>query len=95
MTGMSTAFAILMVGHSLFGKSSPDMLQAALKAAEMPAQVEEQIINGAPLSYNWDNAETAEGVNARARLAEGGVTHLILTEAMPLAPNIASKRRGR
>ncbi|MFC6584908.1 hypothetical protein [Sulfitobacter aestuariivivens] len=43
-----------------------------------------QIINGAPLRYNWDHSGSAEGVDARTVLAEGGTTHLILTEAIPL-----------
>ncbi|WP_370401075.1 hypothetical protein [Sulfitobacter sp. JB4-11] len=76
--------SVLMVGHSLFGKDGPNMLQEALRAGTGAGEVRAQIINGAPLKYNWDNSDTAEGVDARAVLPAGGVDHLILTEAVPL-----------
>ncbi len=80
--------AVLMVGHSLIGPHQPQMLDHMLSARGIDAPVEAQIINGAPLHYNWDQGFLADGVNARDRLAEGGVTHLILTEAIPLATHL-------
>ena len=85
MSGLSTVFTILMVGHSLFGNDGPDMLQEALRTGTGAATVSAQIINGAPLRYNWEESANAEGVDARAILPQGGITHLILTEAIPLA----------
>ncbi|MCX7559228.1 hypothetical protein OS190_06570 [Sulfitobacter sp. F26204] len=84
MSGLATLFSILMVGHSLFGTTGPTMLEQALLAGTGEGHVQAQIINGAPLRYNWEKSDTAEGVDARAVLPEGGVTHLILTEAIPL-----------
>ena len=85
---MSKLFAVLMVGHSLFGTDGPDMLQEALRTGQGEGTVTAQIINGAPLKYNWENSDTAEGVDARAVLPMGATTHLILTEALPLENHI-------
>lgn len=81
-------FSIMMVGHSLFGQDGPDMLAAALQAGGATAQVQAQIINGAPLKYNWNKSDEAEGADARAVLPMGKTTHLILTEAIPLADQV-------
>ncbi len=85
MSGLSSLYAVLMVGHSLFGTTGPTMLEQALLAGTGDAKVQAQITNGAPLRYNWDESDKAEGVDARAVLPAGGVTHLIMTEAVPLA----------
>ena len=85
MSGLGGLFSVLMVGHSLFGADGPDMLQEALRAGVGQGEVRAQIINGAPLRYNWDESDRAEGVDARTVLPEGQTTHLILTEAIPLA----------
>lgn len=85
MSGLGGLFSVLMVGHSLFGADGPDMLQEALRAGLGQGEVRAQIINGAPLRYNWDESDSAEGVDARGVLPEGQTTHLILTEAIPLA----------
>lgn len=79
---------ILFVGHSLVGPGLPPLVEAGLSAMEAPANVEAQIINGAPLSWNWENSARAEGVDARARLAGGRVSALILTEAQPIAAQV-------
>ncbi len=84
MNPLSTVFAVLMVGHSLFGTTGPSMLEQALLAGTGDASVQAQITNGAPLRYNWDNSDKAEGVDARDVLPAGGITDLILTEAIPL-----------
>ncbi|SDF48640.1 hypothetical protein [Sulfitobacter delicatus] len=85
MSGLGGLLSVLMVGHSLFGQTGPDMLQEALRAGRGKGEVRAQIINGAPLRYNWEESDKAEGVDARSVLPEGGTTHLILTEAIPLA----------
>ncbi len=79
---------ILFVGHSLVGPGLPPLVEAGLAAMEEPAQVRAQVINGAPLAWNWDNSASAEGVDARARLADPGVSALILTEAQPIAAQV-------
>ncbi len=82
--------SVVMVGHSLFGQDNPQMLQQLLRSqpgATVPARVEAQIINGAPLSYNWQHADSAEGINARTRLASP-VDAVIVTEAIPLANHL-------
>jgi len=84
MSTLGTVLSVLMVGHSLFGSTGPTMLERALEAGIGDAVVQSQIINGAPLRYNWEHSATAEGVDARDVLPAGGVTHLILTEAIPL-----------
>ncbi len=81
-------FSVLMVGHSLFGQQGPAMLDRALDAAGATASVQAQIINGAPLGYNWQHSDVAEGVDARKVLSRGQVSHLILTEAIPLANHL-------
>lgn len=79
---------VLFVGHSLVGPTLPSMLEAALRQSDATAQVQAQIINGAPLIYNWDHAADAEGIDARARLVQGPVDVLILTEAQPIAEHV-------
>ena len=74
--------SVVMVGHSLFGPDNPVMLQQLLaeqSAAPAKITVEAQIINGAPLSYNWQHGDSAEGINARQRLA-APVDVVIVTE---------------
>lgn len=88
MSGLGTVLSVLMVGHSLFGTTGPSMLEQALLAGTGQGGVQAQIINGAPLRYNWTESHTAEGVDARAVLPEGGVSHLVLTEAIPLANHV-------
>ncbi|MRU16099.1 hypothetical protein FDP25_11725 [Roseovarius sp. A21] len=80
--------SVLLVGHSLFGQTGPRMLEQLLKAGGHAPEVSAQIINGAPLRYNWDNGREAKGDNAREVLAQGGVNAVILTEAIPLADQI-------
>ena len=78
---------VLFVGHSLVGPTLPALVEAALQQMDQPSKAQAQIINGATLAYNWDHAAEAEGVDARARLADRGTDVLILTEAQPFAAN--------
>ena len=59
MTGLASVFSVLMVGHSLFGTTGPTMLEQALLAGTGDARLQAQIINGAPLRYNWNESDTA------------------------------------
>jgi hypothetical protein len=94
VSGLGAAFSVLMVGHSLFAFDGPAMLQSALRAGTGAAEVQAQIINGAPLQYNWQNSGSAEGVDARSVLPEGGIGHLILTEALPLDNHLTWSETG-
>lgn len=82
---LAVLFKVLFVGHSLVGPTLPGMVEAALQRLDGPSVVQAQVINGASLAFNWDHSAEAEGVDARARLAEGGVEALVLTEAQPVA----------
>ncbi|KIN73197.1 hypothetical protein [Sulfitobacter guttiformis] len=84
----STLFSVVMVGHSLFGTAGPDMLDAALRETSAQVEVREQIINGAPLKYNWEKSSEAQGIDARRVLPQGKTTDLIITEAIPLANHL-------
>jgi len=90
----SAVFSVVMVGHSLFGADGPDMLDAALRATSDTVKVEAQIINGAPLKYNWDHSDEAQGIDARVVLPQGSTTDLILTEAIPLANHLKWSETG-
>jgi hypothetical protein len=79
MSVFSVLADVLMVGHSLFGGNLPVLTEEALRQMRGPAVVEAQIINGAPLGFNWENSANAEGVDARARLALRPTDALILT----------------
>ncbi|WP_293572979.1 hypothetical protein [Phaeobacter sp.] len=84
--------SVVMVGHSLFGPDNPLMLEQLLQqqtqvAGSSQITVEAQIINGAPLSYNWTHAADAEGIDARQRLRDP-VDVVILTEAIPLTNHL-------
>ena len=88
MSVFSVLASVLFVGHSLVGPNLPPLLEAALQQMDPPSVVQAQIINGASLAYNWDHAAKAEGVDARALLADQGTDVLILTEAQPFAANV-------
>ena len=88
MSVFSVLVNVLFVGHSLVGPNLPPLLEAALQQMDPPSVVQAQIINGASLAYNWDHAAKAEGVDARALLADQGTDVLILTEAQPFAANV-------
>ncbi|MFY1705936.1 hypothetical protein [Tritonibacter scottomollicae] len=89
---MSTAdliSAVVMIGHSLIGPENPRMVQQLLATGQNNQPVvEHQVINGAPLRYNWEHADKAQGINARTRLAERPADVVIVTEAVPLANHL-------
>ena len=89
MTPETLLTALVMIGHSLIGPDNPRMLQQLLAAGQDNRPVVEyQVINGAPLRYNWEHADKAQGINARERLAKGPVDAVIVTEAIPLANHL-------
>lgn len=84
MTPTTTLLAVLFIGHSLFGKTNPQMLRQVLPNH----QVEAQIINGAPLKYSWNNSAKGEGLDSRVALPTGDFNVVILTEALPLTNHL-------
>lgn len=88
MSFLSLLTEIVFVGHSLIGTGLPPLVEGGMRAAGSPATVEAQVINGAPLKYNWDNSAESQTLDARAHLARGGTDVLILTEAIPLAGHV-------
>lgn len=75
---------ILLIGHSLVGQTMPQMLNSVMESLNRDVQAEVQVINGAPLRYNWDNGDIAQGVNARNALVDGSYDVVVVTEAIPL-----------
>lgn len=89
MTILSVLAEILFVGHSLVGPNLPPLLEVGLIArGQTEARVRAQVINGAPLAWQWDHSAEAEGVDARVVLATEDVDALVLTEAIPLADQV-------
>jgi hypothetical protein len=78
----------LFVGHSLVGQVMPTMFNSFMESQNLDMQADAQVINGAPLRYNWDNGASAEGVNAREVLTSGDYDTVIVTEAIPLEAQI-------
>lgn len=76
------------VGHSLVGHTMPDMLNQFALSKGMNYSSKRQIINGAPLKYNWENPELGEIGNYTTDLSTGNYNTLILTEAIPLDNHI-------
>jgi hypothetical protein len=88
MSVLALLSKILFIGHSLVGPDLPGMVERGLAAMGAPRPVAAQIINGATLGYNWDNAAAAEGVDGRLALAMGDLGDLVLTEAQPIAAHV-------
>ena len=79
---------VLFIGHSLVGPDLPRLVESGLALQGAPAEVQAQIIDGAPLAYNWEHSSEAEGVDGKKALASGQVSDLILTEAIPLSAQV-------
>ncbi|MEM7521512.1 MAG: hypothetical protein AAF307_10785, partial [Pseudomonadota bacterium] len=78
----------LFIGHSLVGPTMPAIFNAFMADQGSTVRADAQVINGAPLIWNWNNGPNAEGVNARAVLPSGEYGSVIVTEAIPLDPQI-------
>ncbi len=84
VAGEPDAASVFMVGHSLVNADMPTMLAALADDAGKQHHRGEQIINGAPLRWNWDHSHEAQGLDARVELPTGDWNVLVLTEAIPL-----------
>lgn len=76
------------IGHSLVGHTMPDMLNQMALSKGINYYSKRQIINGAPLKYNWENPEQGEIGNYTLDLSSANYNTLILTEAIPLDNHI-------
>ena len=80
----SEVLTALFIGHSLIGPDIPEIVENFSELRKPAAEVDIHIINGAPIKYNWENSHKAEGMDARAALAQNSYDAVILTEAIPL-----------
>lgn len=90
----SSLINILLIGHSLIGTTMPLMLQDVAEARHPGSKVSFQVINGAPLVWNWDHSAEAQGVDARAVLPDGNFDVVVMTEGMPLINNTTWNASG-
>ncbi|MBX3272395.1 MAG: hypothetical protein KF729_19200 [Sandaracinaceae bacterium] len=80
---------VFLIGHSLINHHMPAMLHALAQAAGLDYDFQTQIINGAPLRWNWDHSASGEGRHARpgdarAELPSGRFDVVVMTEGIPL-----------
>lgn len=79
---------LFFVGHSLVSPRLPAMMNSLINSQGGDGRADYQLINGAPLGYNWRNGAGAEGMNARTALATGRYDVLVITEGIPLDEQI-------
>lgn len=88
MPGFLTQFladgiTALFIGHSLVSPVLPQMMHEILDS-----EVGYQVINGAPLEWNWNESAQAEGRDGRAWLMDHPVDVMVLTERIPLEDTV-------
>lgn len=79
---------VFFVGHSLVGWDAPEILEAFAADADVGYAYEASIGIGAPLTVQWDMPGNSEGANPRDALSSRPFTSLLLTEAVPIEPNV-------
>jgi hypothetical protein len=72
------------IGHSLVNFDMPAMVHGLALNAGKTSVYNQQIINGSPLQYNYNNYATAQGTSYRIAFPNGGHNALVVTEAIPL-----------
>lgn len=80
---LAEGLSVFYLGHSLVSPTLPEMMQDVLHAP-----VDYQIINGAPLEWQWNHSSEAQGDDGRIWLPTHKIDALVLTERVPLAPTI-------
>lgn len=86
--GYSQNHSTYFVGHSLVGHTMPEMLNQLALSKGINYSSSRQVINGAPLKYNWENPDRGEIGNYTLDLSTANYNTLILTEAIPLDNHI-------
>jgi hypothetical protein len=76
------------LGHSLLNFDMPAMVDGLAASAGKTSNYDQQIINGSPLQYNYNNHATAEGTSFRTAFPNGGYNTFVITEAIPLKGKI-------
>lgn len=82
------SLSVFFIGHSLVSPDLPAMLRSLAKTEKLDGAIDYQVINGAPLKWNWDNASTAEGIDGRVALSSGRYDVVVMTEAIALKDHI-------
>lgn len=79
-------YDVFSIGHSLVNYRMPRIFDAIANDDPLVThRHKEQIFNGAPLKYNWENAGGSNGgANSKTELGTGEYEILIMTEAVPL-----------
>jgi Secretion system C-terminal sorting domain len=72
------------LGHSLVNFDMPAMVHGLALNAGKTTNYNQQIINGSPLQYNYNNHASAQGTSYRIAFPNGGFNTLVATEAIPL-----------
>ncbi len=92
---IDTPRSVFFVGHSLINWDMPNMLDAIAKSlGKTHYKYNAQIINGAPLKHNWENAHKVKPIdkgfnlNSRKAIASNQFNTLVITEAIPLDNHI-------
>lgn len=76
---------IFFIGHSLVNHELPQIFNEIAKSGDNTSHTHKvQITNGAPLKWNWEKGDQAEGHNARVEIPKGDYDVVIMTEAVPL-----------
>jgi hypothetical protein len=88
MGSRDLTFDILFIGHSLLGPVMPTILETAATAMSGAGQVEAQIINGAPVIYNWEHSADEESEHARRALPTGEYEIGVIAEALSLLKHL-------
>ncbi|MBK6578423.1 MAG: hypothetical protein IPG17_19955 [Sandaracinaceae bacterium] len=84
-----TSANVFFLGHSLQGWQAPAMIANFSTHAGATYNYKAAIGIGANLAWQWEHPERAEGHNPRTTLAAEPFDVLVMTEAIPLASQIA------
>ncbi len=76
------------LGHSLVNFDMPTMVEGLSQAAGKAYNYDVQVGIGANLNWQWNNPYSAQGDIWDTTLVNGGFSHFILTEAVPLVNHL-------
>lgn len=83
-TAFSQSIKPFFLGHSLINFEMPNMVNRLAEAAGKDYNYKLNIGNGANLNWHYNHPTTGQGDTWTTALPEGGFTHFIMTEAVPL-----------
>lgn len=79
---------VLFSGHSLVSVYMPEVFARLAEDAGGAGEMDYSVIIGSSMVWRWEHAGEEQGVNARAKLAEGDTDVFIITEAGPIIEQI-------